>query len=950
MVVREVRILLMLLAAVVIQVAGKCDRKPEDSLKPRSPLGGKFRIVVSEYNKTEYTSSYIPNTKYIVSLQGDKSGMISQKFGRFTLVAENRDDESADIGYFEIEDSSFTKFSDKCPNAVIEASKIPKEEVTVAWMSPMEDAGCILIRATVVESRETWYMDEGGLTVTLCQFSASEIDDPGPVLSTCCACDEAKYEVTFEGLWSRNTHPKDFPSNGWLTRFSDVIGASHTVDYRFWEYAEVASEGLKQVAERGATRMLESELKDESEHIRTIIKARGISYPNVTGRTFAVFRVDRKHHLMSLVSMIDPSPDWIVGVSGLELCLSNCSWIEHKELNLYPYDAGTDSGITYISPDSPTIPREPIRRITSTFPHDNRSPFYDESGIDMKPIAKLYLNRQRLYEKTCDDPQPVVGPTEACEVSGWSKFGECSRSCGRGHKLRQRHYIDPEAASASNCKRELTGRTKCNVERCPGHSTRPGLTAEMCELEEWTAWSSCTTTCGAGLKTRSRKYKNRKYRKYCMHNVHPLELEQTIECDENEPCSDDDPDAEEVSETTETAVDEDENEHENENNNNDNDSDNDNENENENDNENENENEHENENETEYIEEVTRSEEWLQKCPRERFTEWSMWSPCSSSCGPGVRLRSRLPNKSWSHMNDAEERDLEECKIEQASCEAEIPNCDFSEEIARSICSEPQVVGTCNGNILRVYFDSASNQCRWFGYTGCNGNRNNFPTEQDCNNVCSRYQRELRANLSAVMKKFKVSLSSVLSYHIPTQEQRSGKTKRAKYAQVTEEPDLGGIPSGSQVIETTDEYSSDSIDCEFTEWGSWSPCRSDCKGYTYRNRTIIREAENGGRKCPTKLQQKKRCRKVPPCSTRRGMRRRSYNDSFYGSSEDPNPIDCEVSSWSPWSPCTATCGYSVRHRTRNIMVVPVGQEAKLCPSLVQFASCSSPACTETPNQ
>lgn len=45
---------------------------------------------------------------------------------------------------------------------------------------------------------------------------------------------------------------------------------------------------------------------------------------------------------------VDPSPDWIVGVSGLELCLDSCTWIEHKELNLYPYDAGTDNGITYL--------------------------------------------------------------------------------------------------------------------------------------------------------------------------------------------------------------------------------------------------------------------------------------------------------------------------------------------------------------------------------------------------------------------------------------------------------------------------------------------------------------------------------------------------------------------------------------------------------------------------
>lgn len=86
----------------------------------------------------------------------------------------------------------------------------------------------------------------------------------------------------------------------------------------------------------------------QSDHIRTIIKARGMSYPNITGKTFAVFRVDNRHHLMSIVSMIDPSPDWIVGVSSLELCLRNCTWIESKVLNLYPWDVGTDDGITYL--------------------------------------------------------------------------------------------------------------------------------------------------------------------------------------------------------------------------------------------------------------------------------------------------------------------------------------------------------------------------------------------------------------------------------------------------------------------------------------------------------------------------------------------------------------------------------------------------------------------------
>lgn len=51
---------------------------------------------------------------------------------------------------------------------------------------------------------------------------------------------------------------------------------------------------------------------------------------------------------MSMVSMIDPSPDWIVGVSSLELCLRNCTWIESKVLNLYPWDIGTDDGVSYL--------------------------------------------------------------------------------------------------------------------------------------------------------------------------------------------------------------------------------------------------------------------------------------------------------------------------------------------------------------------------------------------------------------------------------------------------------------------------------------------------------------------------------------------------------------------------------------------------------------------------
>lgn len=76
-------------------------------------------------------------------------------------------------------------------------------------------------------------MDEGSLSKSICEDVLVMGNSQSFILDKCTACDEAKYELTFEGLWSRHTQPKDFP-NGWLTKFSDVIGASHTTDYRFW--------------------------------------------------------------------------------------------------------------------------------------------------------------------------------------------------------------------------------------------------------------------------------------------------------------------------------------------------------------------------------------------------------------------------------------------------------------------------------------------------------------------------------------------------------------------------------------------------------------------------------------------------------------------------------------------------------------------------------------------
>ncbi|GIY74434.1 spondin-1 [Caerostris extrusa] len=406
------------------------------------------------------------------------------------------------------------KYSEECPNAIVHASLIPKQDIQVMWKAPPAGTGCVVFKATVQENREVWYMDEGGLIRELCEEEQENQDEQPEIIEDCCACDEAKYELTFEGLWSRHTHPKDFPGNEWLTHFSDIIGASHTGDFRMWEYGGHASEGVKEVAERGITKRLESELKTESNKIRTIIKARGLWYPNVQGKTFAVFRVDKFHHLMSLLSMLGPSPDWIVGVSALELCLKNCSWVTEKVMNLYPWDAGTDSGMTYITAKLPTVPQEKIRRITSSTPNSHQSPFYDPSGQPMKPVAKLTVTRQRVYDKNCEDyPEPGTFSTTAynseedsrmeCRVSDWTDFQPCSITCGHGFRMRSRQYHNSQKAVMVGCTVQLVDKEPCNSP-CVG-----------CRTSDWGEWSECSVTCGKGLRTRSRKYLDSRARKTC---------------------------------------------------------------------------------------------------------------------------------------------------------------------------------------------------------------------------------------------------------------------------------------------------------------------------------------------------------------------------------------------------------------------------------------------------
>lgn len=82
-----------------------------------------------------------------VTVQADSMGIIPRKFTRFLMSSEpESEDDMAESGVFDLQDESLTRYSEICPNAVVETSMVPKEEISVAWTSPSEGSGCIFIR------------------------------------------------------------------------------------------------------------------------------------------------------------------------------------------------------------------------------------------------------------------------------------------------------------------------------------------------------------------------------------------------------------------------------------------------------------------------------------------------------------------------------------------------------------------------------------------------------------------------------------------------------------------------------------------------------------------------------------------------------------------------------------------------------------------------------------
>ena len=112
----------------------------------------------------------------------------------------------------------------------------------------------------------------------------------------------------------------------------------------------------------GDPRVLAKEIyrQDRYGNVKSHIQANGPTQ-KPGNLTLTDIHVDQYRSLVSLITMIFPSPDWFLGISNVDMCNPMTGeWREEYSRDLLPYDSGTDDGTSFESDNSPSDPRKNI--------------------------------------------------------------------------------------------------------------------------------------------------------------------------------------------------------------------------------------------------------------------------------------------------------------------------------------------------------------------------------------------------------------------------------------------------------------------------------------------------------------------------------------------------------------------------------------------------------------
>ena len=208
----------------------------------------------------------------------------------------------------------------------------------------------------------------------------------------------ATYDITFTSIWNAVDHTSVPGGAHW----SKLVGATHKTTNTFLQIGNLASTGIKNIAETGNNTVFNTEVSTEIINGEADKYIDGSNLGTATGNILiSDLAVTKEFPLLTLVSMIAPSPDWIIAINSYNLLDTGGDWKTSVTIDMFAYDAGTDSGIDYSSSNIVTNSPETISMISGLPINGNKI------GTLTITLKTLSIQNELPFDQIIIFPNPV---------------------------------------------------------------------------------------------------------------------------------------------------------------------------------------------------------------------------------------------------------------------------------------------------------------------------------------------------------------------------------------------------------------------------------------------------------------------------------------------------------------------------------------------------------------